>query len=215
LFNAKNEATVTTNSVSGKSYLINFTVQSRAANIADSSKLALNAALSTTVSGTKFAQLVIVPSTGLNSRGQVVQTLQVSGLYLPDSSNEKIKVSLTEANSKKVTGIVGKLTLTLVNYTQLEIDRILLNEELEAAIDKVDAERFNIDAAKSAILKANKVVKTAQSAYNRSKTAKNKTALSKAQAQVKLWTARLSTANAELTKALAAQEAVSIKISNS
>jgi hypothetical protein len=201
--------------VSGKSYLINFTVQSRAANIADSSKLALNAALSTTVSGTKFAQLVIIPSTGLNSRGQVVQTLQVSGLYLPDSSNEKIKVSLTEANSKKVTGIVGNLTLTLVNYTQLEVDRILLNEELEAAIDNVDAARLSIDKAKAAIVTSNKALKSAQSAYAKVKSTKNKTAVSKAQAQVKLWTTRLSTANVELTKALAAQEAVSIKISNS
>jgi hypothetical protein len=214
-FNAKNEASVTTVSVSGKTYLISFTVQTRAANIKDASKLALNTALSSTISSTKFTQIVVVPSTGLNSRGQVVQTLQVSGLYLPGSDNEKIKVVLTEANAKKVTSIVGNMTLTLVNYTQLERDRILLNEELEAAIAKVDEASVRFEAAKATLLKAKKTATAAQSAYAKVKSTKNRTALSKAQAQVKLSTTRVYTAKAELDQALAAKEAISLRLNNS
>jgi hypothetical protein len=215
LFSSKNEASVTTTAVAGKAYEVSFTVQTRAANIADASKLALNAALSATNANSKFAQLVIVPSTGLNSRGQVVQTLQVTGLYLPGSDNEKIKVSLTEAKAKPVSGIVGNMTLTLVNVTQLEKDRILLNEELEAAIDKVDTARVARDAANTALVAANKTLKTAQAALKKSNNAKNKAAVTKALSQVNLWKAKLVTTNADLTKALAAQDAVANKISNS
>ena len=107
------------------------------------------------------------------------------------------------------------MTVTLVNVTQLERDRILIDEELQSAIDKVDIASEARDSATTALAAANKAYATAQAAYKKAKNTKNKNAVSTALAQVNLWKTKLATATADLSKALAAQDAVAKKISNS
>jgi len=43
-----------------------------------------------------------------------MQTLQISALYIPKIANERISVSITEKNKKKMKPLIGNIQLTKV-----------------------------------------------------------------------------------------------------
>jgi hypothetical protein len=61
-----------------------------------------------------------VPSHGVNSKGEIVQTTQVTGLFTPAVGSEGVSIVLKEVNGKAIRSLVGvaqlvKVKLQLVN----------------------------------------------------------------------------------------------------
>jgi hypothetical protein len=56
-----------------------------------------------------------VPSHGVNSKGEIVQTTQVTGLFTPAVDSEGVSIALREVNGKQIRALVGVAQLVKVN----------------------------------------------------------------------------------------------------
>jgi hypothetical protein len=99
--------------------MVTLTIQGRAASLSQTAQLRIAIALSAKSGGT-FTQVMSVPSHGVNSKGEIVQTTQVTGLFTPAVGSERVKIALREVNGKKIRSLVGvaqlvKVKLQVVN----------------------------------------------------------------------------------------------------
>ena len=60
--------------------------------------------------------MIIVPTQGINSKGQSIQTLNVTGILYAGTDFEAINLSLVESSGKKITSTTGVIELTKINY---------------------------------------------------------------------------------------------------
>jgi hypothetical protein len=133
--------------------MVKMTLQARALNAADNGKLALSSTFKLSNVESKLQQMIIVPTQGLNSRGQIVQTLQVSGVLYAGVDFETIDLALNERASKRLTGTTGVIELTKINYQPVDSDPDSnLTASTKAAATKAAATKAA--AAKAAATKA-------------------------------------------------------------
>jgi hypothetical protein len=111
---------ISTRVKAGEAYLVGLVVQARAKNVADATKLALRAVLNAETTNGKITQVMVIPTSGTNGNGQIVQTLQISALFTPSKDNETIKLTISERTSKLIVGLVGNIQLTKIKLQPLE-----------------------------------------------------------------------------------------------
>ncbi|CAB4775092.1 unannotated protein [freshwater metagenome] len=97
-------------------YLVHVTIQARAAKLSEAAALWLSAKMASTVPGSKFSNIIVLPSHGINDKGQIIQTLQVSGLFRAGEDAADLGVTLSEKSGKKLTSLTGVIELTKINY---------------------------------------------------------------------------------------------------
>jgi hypothetical protein len=125
-FNAKNLAQIPTKVESGKSYLLNLTVQARAKNLSESAQLLIIPELKGVNSGL-LSQLLVLPSHGVNEKGEIVQTIQITGLFQPKVDSETLTLTVTEKLRRNLSGLIGVVQLTKVNVQVLNTPKATSN----------------------------------------------------------------------------------------
>jgi UDP-N-acetylmuramyl tripeptide synthase len=95
----------------GSTYLIQLSIQAKAANLNDTSQLLMQLTAKG-LAGGSITQVVLVPAHGVNSKGEVVQTTQLFGLFQPKADNENLNVVVVEKNGKKLYALSGVVELT-------------------------------------------------------------------------------------------------------
>jgi DNA-binding protein HU-beta len=93
--------------------MVTFTVQAKAQNLSQTSQLQVAVGLKPSGAG-KLTQVISIPTHGVNEKGEVVQTIQVTGLFTPATASESIAVSVTEAKKRALRSIVGVVQLVKV-----------------------------------------------------------------------------------------------------
>jgi hypothetical protein len=93
--------------------MVTFTVQAKAQNLSQTSQLQVAVGLKPSGAG-KLTQVISIPTRGVNEKGEVVQTLQVTGLFTPADASESIDVSVTEVKERALRSIVGVVQLVKV-----------------------------------------------------------------------------------------------------
>jgi hypothetical protein len=179
---------ISTSVSSGNYYMIKMTIQARALNASDNGRLSLSSTLKLSSAESKLQQMIIVPTQGVNSRGQIVQTLQVTGVLYAGIDFEKIDLALKDSNGKKLTSTTGVIELTKIKYQPV-------TSEAES----------NLVASKAAASKA-AASKAAASKAAASKAAASKAAAAKA-AAAKAAASKAAAAKAAAVKAAAAKAA--------
>jgi hypothetical protein len=119
IFKSDNTSVIKTKVEEGKSYLVNLTLQAKAKNLNESSQLLLIANLKSAAAGS-LSQLILIPSLGVNQLGEIVQTVQLTGLFQPSRDAESLTLSVTEKMKKKILGLTGVIQLTKVNAQVLD-----------------------------------------------------------------------------------------------
>ena len=99
--------------------MINLTLQAKAKNLNESAQLLLIANLKAASNGS-LTQLILVPSHGVNQLGEIVQTIQLTGLFQPSSDAEALSLSVTEKMKRTILGLTGVIQLTKVNAQILD-----------------------------------------------------------------------------------------------
>jgi hypothetical protein len=130
IFKSDNTSVIKTKVEEGKSYLVNLTLQAKAKNLNESSQLLLIANLKSAAAGS-LSQLILIPSYGVNQLGEIVQTVQLTGLFQPSTDAESLTLSVTEKMKRKILGLTGVIQLTKVNAQVL--DQSALNPSLKMA----------------------------------------------------------------------------------
>jgi hypothetical protein len=110
-FNSTNSGIFTTKVAQGNAYMIQIVVQARPANLNEATQLLMQVIAKPT-SGGSLSQFVSILSHGMNEKGQVVQTTEVTALYRPGSDNESLNIQVLEKNKKKLLGLSGVIELT-------------------------------------------------------------------------------------------------------
>jgi hypothetical protein len=116
---ANNQATVSTHVIAGQPYLLELTIESQAVNLNDPSQLAIKAIVTPGDSRSRISAVLVIPSHGVNSQGKVIQTLQYTGVFIPASALDTLKVQLVEKGGRHITGLVGEVKLTKIDFTPL------------------------------------------------------------------------------------------------
>jgi hypothetical protein len=93
---------------------VNLTLSAKATNLNASSQLLIMANLRAASSGS-LTQVMAIPSHGVNQLGEVVQTLQLSGLFQPSNDSESLLLSVTEKMKRAITGLSAVIQLTKIN----------------------------------------------------------------------------------------------------
>ena len=152
IFKSDNTSVIKTKVEEGKSYLVNLTLQAKAKNLNESSQLLLIANLKSAAAGS-LSQLILIPSHGVNQLGEIVQTVQLTGLFQPSRDAESLTLSVTEKMKKKILGLIGVIQLTKVNAQVL--DQSALNPSLKKA-PAAKAPAAKAPAAKAPAAKSSK-----------------------------------------------------------
>ena len=114
-----NVAAIQTKVLSGSAYLVSLTVQAKAVNLSQASQLWLLGTLRTQAGGGPLTKVMVIPSYGVNEKGQIIQTIQLSAVYTPSTDNEKLTISVTEKSGKKIGSLVGTIQLTKIQLQGL------------------------------------------------------------------------------------------------
>jgi hypothetical protein len=149
IFKSDNTSVIKTKVEEGKSYLVNLTLQAKAKNLNESSQLLLIANLKSAAAGS-LSQLILIPSHGVNQRGEIVQTVQLTGLFQPSVDAESLSLSVTEKLKRAISGLSGVIQLTKINAQVL--DQASLNPAVKALAAKAPAAKA--PAAKAPAAKA-------------------------------------------------------------
>jgi hypothetical protein len=119
IFNSNNTTVIGTKVEKGKSYLVNLTLQAKAKNLTASSQLLLVTSLKA-VSASSLSQIIAIPSFGVNQLGEIVQTVQITGLFQPSKDSETLNLAVTEKTKRAISGLTGVIQLTKVNAQVLD-----------------------------------------------------------------------------------------------
>jgi hypothetical protein len=115
-FGPSHASKISTKVTAGNYYMLKITIQARALNALDNGKLLLEAYLKPTSLDSKVLEVMTVPSERADSKGQIIQTLQVTGILYAGANSESINLSLLESKNKKIASPVGLVELTKINY---------------------------------------------------------------------------------------------------
>jgi hypothetical protein len=122
-FDKKGISAVTTKVRAGSAYKIQITIQARAANLNATSRLLIRLITKASSGGT-LSQVVSVPGYGVNSKGQIIQTTQLVGIFTPKVDSEVLNVSVSELRKKKLKGLTGIIELTKVKLQLIGSDLV-------------------------------------------------------------------------------------------
>ena len=137
--------------------------------------------------GGSITQVILVPAHGVNSKGEVVQTTQLFGLFQPKVNNESLNVAVVEKNGKKLYALSGVVELTkakvqVIGSTPTQGNVTVSQSAAKAAAAKAAAAKAA--AAKAAAAKA-AAAKAAAAKAAAAKAAAAKAAAAKAAATKK------------------------------
>jgi hypothetical protein len=118
VFGKKGNSEGITKVLAGSAYKVQITVHARAANMKDSSRLFIQV-LTKAGSGGKLSQVVSSLGYGINSKGQIIQTSQLVGIFTPVVDSEALKISVSELRKKKLSSLTGVIELTKVKLQLL------------------------------------------------------------------------------------------------
>jgi topoisomerase IA-like protein len=109
------------------------------------------------LAGGSITQVVLLPAHGVNSKGEVVQTTQLFGLFQPKADNENLNVVVVEKNGKKLYALSGVIELTkakvqVIGSTPTQGNVTVSQSAAKAAAAKAAAAKAA--AAKAAAAKA-------------------------------------------------------------
>lgn len=99
------------NSEQGKSYFVETVIEVRGASaISRSALLSLSASITSESGLNKFARTSVVNSVGLNSAGQIVQTVVIRGTYTVTGNPDSLRVSLISKGKKNWASARGSIS---------------------------------------------------------------------------------------------------------
>jgi hypothetical protein len=169
--------------MAGAYYVFNAVVQVRAANLSEVSQLRVTVDVKAMEADSKFLQVLLIPTHGVNSRGQVIQNYQLTAIYAPGVDNGVVQVSVTEAKRRGLINLVGNIQLTKANVTLLGTDSspfgnlaVLtpVSEKLDELQSKLKVESSNLSKKLSAVQSLSVKAKAAKVAYAKNQTSSNK-----------------------------------------
>jgi hypothetical protein len=149
-FNVKNQATLSTKVEVGSSYQMTITVQAKASNLLQTAQLKLLVSLAAKSGGT-LTQILSIPSTGINAKGEIVQTTQITGVFTPSAAAESVSVSAKDLDGRTVRSLSA-----VVQLVKIKLQVVSQSEtapSLKATPSK-KATALKAAAAKAAALKA-------------------------------------------------------------
>jgi hypothetical protein len=155
---------------------VSITVQAKAANLTQTAQLLLKL-VAITSSGGSLTQVVVVPSIGVNSKGEIVETTKLVGIFQPKVDKENLSISITEKNGRKMLGLIGIIELTKVKLHIIGSATQTSNLVISPTIDP-KAVAAKAVAAKAVAAKA-AAAKTAAAKAAAAKAAAAKTAAAK------------------------------------
>jgi len=145
----------------------------------------------------------LVPTHGVNSRGQVIQNYQLTAIYSPAVNNGVVQVSVTEAKKRGLVNLVGNIQLTKANVSLLGTDaspsgNLAVLEPVSKMLadlqSKLKVESSNLAKKLSAVQSLTVKANAAKAAYSKNPTSSNKKNLS-------LANSNLAKAKSEYSKA--------------
>jgi hypothetical protein len=99
-------------------YMLSVVVSAKAANLNQASQLWLKL-ISKTGGSSKITNVIIVPSHGVNDKGETVQTLELTGVFTAGIDNEVLKFEVQDKSGKKIMALTGIVELTKIQLTPL------------------------------------------------------------------------------------------------
>jgi hypothetical protein len=90
--------------------MLKISIQAKAANLSQTAQLLMQMSAQAIAGGT-ITQVIVVPTMGVNSKGEVVETTQLTGIFQAQSDNESLKLSVSELTGKKIFGLSGVIEL--------------------------------------------------------------------------------------------------------
>jgi hypothetical protein len=98
--------------------MLSVIVSAKAANLNQSSQLWLKL-ISKTGASSKITNVIIVPSHGVNDKGETVQTLELTGVFTAGIDNEVLRFEVQDKSGKKIRALTGIIQLTKSQLTPL------------------------------------------------------------------------------------------------